>query len=193
MRPEGPVGAEAVRRNPDSKLVLRAIAAAIDRAMPRCGAVTVVAIDGGAASGKSTLAAIIVAELDDAAIVHTNDLLDGWSDQLKYWPRLREQILRPLATGRPGYYRRYDWEVGEFAEDVAVPVRKTLIVEGVSAIAATGDRLSVGIMIDVPRAERERRWIERDGPMQPEWKTWLDNEDRHFAVPPDAPTLIVLP
>jgi uridine kinase len=44
---------------------------------PRCGPVTVVAIDGGAASGKSSLAARIAPTFGRTPVLHTDDLLDG--------------------------------------------------------------------------------------------------------------------
>ena len=160
---------------------LDALLAAIAQAAPRCGAVRVVAVDGGAASGKSTLATRLAAALS-AEVVRTDDLLDGWGDQFTFWPRLRDGVLRPLASGRPGRYRRYDWIAGAFADEVIVPVPNTLVVEGVSAIAACASWLSLGIFLDVDRAVREQRWTERDGPPQPEWLRWLDDEDRFFAA-----------
>jgi adenylate kinase family enzyme len=154
---------------------------------------SVVAIDGGASAGKSTLATALADRLTDVAVLHTDDLLDGWAGQFEYWTRLREQVLGPLAAGHPGRYQRYDWISGRFAEWVDVPVVKTLIVEGVSAIEACGDQLSVGILLDVPRAIRQQRWIARDGAMRPEWITWLDNEDAYFAAHPPAAGVLVLP
>jgi uridine kinase len=165
---------------------------AIAAARPRCGQVTVVAIDGGAASGKSSLAAELAAMLADVAVVHTDDLLDGWSGQFTFSSRLRSEVLAPLALGQPGYYRRYDWVADRFAELVSVPVVKTLIVEGVSSIAAVGEQLALGVFIELGRAERERRWAARDGALQPEWLTWLDNEDCYFAAnPPPAGTVVI--
>ena len=165
----------------------------VETAEPRCGRVRVVAVDGGAAAGKSSLAAALAARLTGAAVLATDALLDGWAGQFEFWARLREGVLAPLAAGRPGSYRRYDWQAMRFAETVAVPVPRVLVVEGVSAIAAVAGRASVPIFLDVPRAVRECRWIERDGPMQPSWRAWLDNEDRFFSEHPPPPGTVVLP
>jgi len=160
---------------------LAALIAEIHATPPRCGTVRVVAIDGGAASGKSTLADEIADSLIDVATVHCDDLLDGWSDQFGFWLRLREQVLHRFADGRPARYRRYEWIAREFGEVVEVGVPGFLIVEGVSAIAACAEYASVRILLDVPRAERERRWELRDGELPPQAKRWLDNEDHFFT------------
>jgi len=158
--------------------------AAIRAAPPRCGPVRVIAIDGGAGAGKSTLTAEVAAAIPDATVLHLDELLDGWAGQFGYRERLHAEVLAPLAAGRPGCYRRYDWLAGRFAEPVTVPVSRYLIVEGVSALWGCAPFWSAGVFLDVPRVERERRWIERDGPLQPEWQAWLDAEDQFFAEHP---------
>jgi len=163
--------------------------AAIRDHAPRCGAVRVVALDGGAAAGKTSLAARLAGALPNAAVLHLDDLLDGWAGQFGYRDRLQSAVLRPLAAGDPGCYRRYDWVRGRFAEQVEVPVRRYLLVEGVSALWGCAPYWSVGVFLDVPRRERERRWAERDGAPRPEWAAWLDAEQEFFAehpVPADA-------
>jgi chloramphenicol 3-O-phosphotransferase len=155
------------------------------RAVPaRCGPVRVIAIDGGAAAGKTGLAERLSAALPDAAVLHLDDLLDGWAGQFGYRGRLHAKVLAPLAAGRPAGYRRYDWTLGRFADRVALPVPRYLLVEGVSALWGCSPFWSVGVFLDVPRAERERRWLARDGVPQLEWIAWLDAEDRFFAEHP---------
>ena len=172
--------------------ITQQLPALIAAAPPRCGPVRVVAIDGGAAAGKSGLAGWLAEQLTGCTVLHLDDLLDGWAGQFDYADRLRRDVLGPLSQGRPGSYRRYDWTAGRFTETVTVPVPETLVVEGVSAIAGCADVVSVGILLDVERAERERRWVERDGPLQRSWLDWLDAEDRFFAEQPPPPGTIVL-
>ncbi len=168
-----------------------AVLAAVHATGPSCGSVRVVAIDGGAAAGKSTLAAALAAELDGAEVVHIDDLLDGWAGQFSYPDRLRAQLLQPLSEGRPGRYQRYDWVAGRFADQVAVPVPETLVVEGVSAIWGCGPYLGRGVFLQRPRATRLERWVARDGAVQAEWLAWLDAEDTFFAAHPlPAGTLV---
>jgi len=152
----------------------------------------VVAVDGGAAAGKSSLAARLARQLPDSSVLALDDLLDGWAGQFDYADRLRRELLEPLSRNRPGSYRRYDWTAGRFAERVPVPVSETLIVEGVSAIFGCAELASVRLFLQLPRAIRERRWIDRDGPLQPDWIGWLDAEDRFFAAHPTPSDTIVL-
>ncbi|SDJ24960.1 hypothetical protein SAMN05444157_2462 [Frankineae bacterium MT45] len=154
---------------------------------PRCGRVRVVAIDGGAASGKSTLADEVYSAFwateRHTELVRIDNLLDGWGDQFTFWPRLREGVLAPLAKGETGSYQRYDWNSATFTGEVRVPPTEVLIVEGVSAIECCGDRAAFRVLIDLPRAVREQRWSERDGAaLQPEWVRWLDAEDDYFRT-----------
>ncbi len=165
----------------------------VEAAEPRCGQVRVVAVDGGAAAGKSSLATALAGRLSGSAVLSTDALLDGWIGQFSFWPRLRRDVLEPLAAGRAGSYRRYDWHAARFAETVPVPVPRVLLVEGVSAITACAGWLSTAILLDVPREVRERRWIERDGPLRPAWRHWLDNEDRFFSEHPPPPDAVLLP
>jgi hypothetical protein len=167
--------------------------ARIESAPARCATVTVVAIDGGAAAGKSSLATALAGLLPGSAVLSTDDLLDGWAGQFSFWNRLRQDVLAPLSQGRPAAYRRYDWVAGQFAELVQLPVPRVLLVEGVSAIAATGNYCSVAVFLRVERAIRERRWVERDGPLRTSWQQWLDNEDRFFAANPLPAGTLVIP
>jgi uridine kinase len=172
-----------------------AIAASVRATSPRCGAVRVVAVDGGAASGKTTFAETLMGQLDASQVLHCDDLLDGWTDQFTFRPRLVSLLAR-LARGEIGRYRRYDWHLGGFGtEEVEIQPHGDLVVEGVGAISACATYASFRIYLDIPRAERERRWIERDGsPLQPEWKRWLDAEDNFFdRHPPVADVTIDWP
>ncbi|WP_096303635.1 uridine kinase [Jatrophihabitans sp. GAS493] len=163
---------------------------------PRCGSVRVVAIDGGAASGKTSLADKVYSTFwateRHTELIHIDNLLDGWGDQFTFWPRLRDGVLARLANGQAGSYQRYDWKTATFTGEIRVPPTDVLIVEGVSAIECCGDRAAFRVLIDLPRSTRERRWSERDGtPLQPEWVRWLDAEDDYFRTSaPEADLLL---
>ena len=172
---------------------LAELAELIEASEPPCGSARVVAIDGGAAAGKSSVAAALAVRLAGSAVLSTDELLDGWPGQFGYWNRLQMGVLAPLARGLPGSYRRYDWHAMSFADTVAVPVPRILLVEGVSTIAACAGYACLTVFIDVPRSVRERRWIARDGALQPAWLDWLDAEDRYFAARPVPAGTVVLP
>lgn len=141
-----------------------------------------VCVDGPAGAGKTTLAAQIAARAPAAAVVHMDDLYPGW-DGLPEVAGQLTGLLRPLAEGRPGRYRRYDWHAGRFAEEVTVPPVPLLVVEGVgSGSRVVADLVTVLAWVDAPYDLRMRRGIERDGEaFAPHWAAWADAEREHFA------------
>jgi len=165
------------------------LAEEILRRPARLGRVRVVAVDGPAGSGKSTFAGRLAAALRDkgstVAVIHTDDLLEGWADMVSFWPRLSEWIIEPLRRGEPARYRAYDWHRGRFADDWrTVPVPEVLLIEGVtSARAAAAPFLTLAVVVDAPAPLRLARGLERDGEeLRDNWLRWMADEDRHFAA-----------
>jgi uridine kinase len=158
----------------------------------RLGRTRLVAIDGPSGAGKTVFAArladALAGETPDAArppVVHTDDLLDGWDDQLTFWERLEEQVLTPVRAGRPGAYRRYSWVRRRFLPTpVPVPVSPALIVEGVSAARTTAVAdLTLSVFVTAPQPLRLNRAVARDGPtILPELRRWHVTERAHFAA-----------
>ena len=148
---------------------------------PRLGPVRLVAVDGGAGSGKTSFAARLSVALDDAPVLHTDDLLDGWGDLEGSWPRLEAQVLHPLSAGLAARWQRYDWLAKSFAEWHDLPVPEVLVLEGVgSAWRRTQPYLSLNVWVQAPRAVRVERGIARDGPaLLPPFLAWLDDEAAH--------------
>lgn len=116
-----------------------------------------------------------------ATVVHMDDLYDGWSGLDGVADQLRT-LLRPLAAGASGSYRRYDWHAGAFAETVEVRPAPLVVVEGVgSGALACADLHTVLAWVEVPRDVRLRRGIERDGEhLREEWLSWQAAEQAHF-------------
>lgn len=146
------------------------------------GSTRLIAIDGPAGSGKTTLADRI-AELEPTAhVVHMDDLYDGWTG-LGSVSRQLSTLVRPLAVGKPGFYRRYDWLKGAFAETVDVAPPPLLVLEGVgSGAAELATMITVLVWVSAPRALRRERGLTRDGEaIAPQWDGWMRQEDAHFA------------
>jgi uridine kinase len=161
------------------------LAARILAAPPRLGGIRLVAVDGPSGAGKSWFAARLAATLADVAIVRTDDLLDGWSDQVTFWPRLEEWVLAPLRAGRDGALRPYDWIAGRRREAwVPVPRKPVLIVEGVtSARAAVRCELTLSLFVDAPETVRVARVLDRDGAgVEPDLAGWMRGERAFFAA-----------
>jgi uridine kinase len=166
---------------------------------PRLGPVRVVAIDGPAGAGKSTFAGRLATALRDAgastAVVHTDDLLEGWADIVAFWPRLDASVLGPLRRGEPGRYQRYDWVAGRFADEtIEVPVPDVLVLEGVSsARAEIRDELVLAVFVTAPEELRLARGLERDGEeLRSHWLRWMRDESEHFAVDQTAKSVDIL-
>lgn len=146
------------------------------------------AIDGPAGSGKTTLAATIAAAVEEAdgtvATVHLDDLYEGWAGLEGVWERLASWVLRPLARGESGRYRRYDWEAGAWAEWHDVPLVDVLVVEGCGAAPRAVDpEVVLRVWVEAPEATRLARGLARDGEaMRDHWLRWMVSESAHFAT-----------
>nr|MDT0662326.1 hypothetical protein [Micromonospora sp. DSM 115978] len=184
----------------------RELAGRIRDLPPTLGPCRLIAVDGPSGAGKSRFAGRLAAALAavgpaaeppaaeppaaeppaaEPPVVRTDDLLDGWADQLTFWPRLREWVLDPLRAGRPGRYRRYDWARQRFNPNwIPVPVSPVVIVEGVSsARAAIAAELTLAVFVTAPAAARLDRVVARDGAaVLPALETWRRGEDAHFAA-----------
>jgi uridine kinase len=163
---------------------LDSLAARVRASEPRLGRTRLVCIDGPAGSGKTTLAAQLADALGGALVVHLDDLLEGWSGLPGVWDRLRDQVLLPLAAGRPGRYQRWDWDHSRWADWRAVPATDVLIVEGVGAAQRGADGIAtLKIWVEAPEELRLARGLARDGmAMRDRWLSWQADEAEHFAA-----------
>lgn len=158
---------------------------------PTLGRSRLVALDGPAGSGKTSLASQLHRWLarDGRAVdvVHLDDLYGGWSGldaagDLEQ--RVLDQVLRPLARAQPARWQRYDWPTERWAEwhDLIPP--DVLIVEGCgSGALAYASYVTLLVWVEAVRATRLARAVERDGDqVLPFWLRWMDAEERHFAA-----------
>ncbi len=181
-----PTGQDARMIAPDQTAAAtpEAIAAVARAALPRCGSVRVVCIDGPAASGKTTLAELLASMLD-CPVVHLDDLYQGWQQDLgALGPRLAAWLLDPWEVGLPGRYLRFDWALGRYREWVEVPAGPLVILEGCGAAGRhIRPRAALVVWVEAPGDERLARGISRDGVgLADHWRSWQSAEDAHFAA-----------
>lgn len=143
--------------------------------------VRIIAIDGRSGAGKTSLATAIAQRLD-APILTVDEMCPGW-DGLAAVPALLAATLKPLAHGRPGRYRRYDWVKGALAEVVEVAATPWLVVDGVgSGSRACRPWLSYLIWLEADRVLRKHRALARDGAAFARvWDRWAQQEDQLFG------------
>ncbi|MDP9220586.1 MAG: AAA family ATPase [Actinomycetota bacterium] len=163
---------------------LPAVLARRAREIPaRAGTCRIVAVDGPSGAGKSTLADAIAAELG-AQVVRLDDLIPGW-DGLTAGPAITlRDVVRPIAGGNDGGYRRYDWHRGEYAEWRPVPLAEHLVVEGCGAgVRDLAAYVSLLVWVEAERELRFERGIARDGQaFLPHWTKWEKDSQALFAV-----------
>lgn len=147
-----------------------------------------VAVDGHAGSGKTTLAGRLSAALGGAPVVHTDDLATH-DEPFAWTERLTAEVLTPFAEGRPARHRVYDWTAREFRGTREIAPAPVVLLEGVGAgRAALRPHLALILWLEVDAATARTRGLRRDGPALAHfWTGWTRAEDAHFAADPTRP------
>jgi len=145
----------------------------------------IVAIDGPAGAGKTTLANRLKENIQDSSIeiVHMDDLYDGWDNALS--TQLTETLLH-IAHSHKNAQRislsTYDWNSGSFLPATELAQSELIIFEGVgSGQLAIREYLSALIWIDIDESEGLARVLARDGKeIEGHMKEWLATQEQHF-------------
>ncbi len=159
----------------------------LDDAVPRCGEVTVVAIDGPSGAGKTSLANAVAEAVRggrrSVSVVHVDELVPGWDGLAAVPALLAEQVLEPLSRGEQAAFRAWDWEADAWGDVRAVSPTDVLVLEGCGAFARPADGYaSVRVWVDAPVAQRYSRAIGRDGEVfAANWERWAAQERELFA------------
>ncbi len=162
----------------DPLQVAREVADLVLSAPPTLGPGRLVCVDGPAGSGKTTLSAGLLAVVPGTQVVHCDELLHGWRG-LAGLAATVEALLRPLAAGQPGRWRRWDWPGDAWAEWHEVAPGGLLVVDGVGSWSPdVADLVGVLVWVEAAPDIRLDRGIARDGEnMRPHWEQWRRDED----------------
>lgn len=173
----------------------------------RPGGVSVIAVDGHSAAGKSTFADAIAARTR-ATIVRADDFYSVMADDVRGrlspqkgidsyydWRRMRDEALLPLRGGAAATYRPYDWESGQLAaERITVPAAPVVVIEGLFVSRRELRPLvDLSILIVAPPAIRWRRQVARADASE-EWLRRWDAAERAFFAnmrPPETFDVVV--
>ncbi len=171
------------------------------------GGVTVVAIDGYGASGKSTIAESLCARTG-ARLIRTDDFFMPDRQRARAprrggptsvtvahatetgrgigafydVARLRDEGLEPLRAGRAAVFHAFDWDSGAVSGgQTRVEPNDLVLFEGVySGAPELGDLVDRAIFVDTPEPERLHRLRGRVAPE--DWdEEWLRAEKEYFA------------
>lgn len=143
-----------------------------------------IAIDGPAGSGKTSLANQLASNLKSATTIHMDDLYNGWEDALTatLTRHLEEWVLDPLTLHQSVKYQKFDWNTGEYGPTVEVRNVELLILEGVGAAQAKiRQQADLTIWIEVGAQIGLARVLNRDGAqILPYMLKWQERESAHF-------------
>ena len=147
----------------------------------------IIAIDGPAGAGKTTLAHEIYLALApkmSVGVIHMDDLYDGWENALgadltKVLLYLSDQHKQQ----NPARINKYNWTTYSFEDSEETPPSELLILEGVgSGDMAIQDDLAALIWIDIDPEIGVKRVIARDGAqVAHEMRKWLGTQQEYFS------------
>lgn len=153
----------------------------------------ILAIDGRAASGKTTVAEKLAKDFQ-GSVIHMDDFFlpeELRTEGRYYMPggnihyeRFQEEILPLLKSGELREYRRFSCEKMAFEEEtVKLPNHQFYIVEGAySTHPIFGYYFDRALFFNISAEEQKRRIIARDG--EEGWKMfeqkWIPLEEEYF-------------
>lgn len=138
-----------------------------------------VAVDGGSAAGKSTMAGRLARTLG-ASVVHTDDI--AWHHSFfDWWPLLVDGVLEALAAGQQIAFRPPAWDQRGRSGAVVAEPASAVVVEGVGAARRElSPWLDFAIWVDADRQLALERGLERPGEDPAFWREWEVAEEEHL-------------
>ena len=153
----------------------------------------ILAIDGSAAAGKSTLAERL-GNLWDCNVFHMDDFFlrpeQRTAERFAQpggnvdYERFREEVLLPLQTGKPFSYRPYDCSTGTLAEPVAVTPKRINVIEGsYSHHPCFGDAYDLRLFLEVTPQRQRERILKRPAFLHRRFfEEWIPMENRYHEA-----------
>ncbi len=151
-----------------------------------------IAVDGGAASGKTTLAAVLE-QLYDCTVFHMDDFFlrpeqrtperfaeaGGNADR----ERFLQEVLAPLKNGQTVQYRRFDCQTFTLCKPKTVVPKKLCITEGsYSCHEALAPFYDLTVFLDIDPDLQKQRILTRNGKTwgQRFFDEWIPMENTYF-------------
>jgi uridine kinase len=146
----------------------------------------IIAIDGPAGAGKTTLAHEIFLALSNTMsvqVIHMDDLYDGWDNALtEDLSVILKYLVSQHEAKSPASIQRYNWESSSFGESEELPVSDLLILEGVGCgDKELQDRFAALIWMEIDPTDGLKRVLDRDGlQVQDQMQKWLRTQAEYF-------------
>lgn len=149
---------------------------------------TLLAIDGPAGAGKTTLAAKLAAEYSAHSTVrtiHMDDLYDGWDNALgKNLTDTLQMITSAHLSGEDCTIKLFNWHLKEFDREEVITPTDYLILEGVGAAQEIVRKAgATTYWLDIDADTGLKRVLARDGAhIEKEMRQWQIQQSIHFAA-----------
>jgi len=151
-----------------------------------------IAIEGGSASGKSTLGKLLH-QVYDCNLFHMDDFFLQMHQRTPErfrqpggnvdYERFKEEILDPLKTGAPFSYRVFNCSRMALGETVHVQPKKLNIIEGAYSLHPYfGDAYDISCFIEIAEQAQSDRILARNGEAMHKrfMGEWIPLEKRYF-------------
>lgn len=152
----------------------------------------VLAIDGGSASGKTTLADKI-SRIFDGTVFHTDDFYlptDRRTQDRLQEPggtmdreRLLCEVLHPLIFKKDVLYRPYDCKSNQYKEPTVVAPKRLVIIEGAYSMhPVVASYYDFSIFLDIDKETQKKRILNRNTSDKASrfFEEWIPREDIYF-------------
>lgn len=174
-----------------NNIILKNINVKIDELL-KSEKVAIIAIDGKAAAGKTTLADHL-SSIFPCNVFHGDDFF--LREEMKTPSRLKEiggnmdrerffeEIIRGIIAEKPFYFRKYDCKSQALGPGVSVKPMKLNIVEGAYCLhPELSPYYDFKIFLSVNKEVQSRRILERNGPIMHKRfiDEWIPKENSYF-------------
>ncbi len=167
--------------------------AAVDRKLA-AGQRICLAIEGGSAAGKSTLAQLLN-HVYDCTVFHMDDFFLRPEQRTKERleevggnvdrERFLQEVLLPLSRGETVRYRRYDCATGAMEESKPMNATALTVVEGAYSMhPELRGQYDLSVFLSItPQLQRQRILVRNSPEMQQRFfETWIPMERRYFEA-----------
>jgi uridine kinase len=149
--------------------------------------VPLLAIDGPAGAGKTTLAAKLEAEFSvhsTVRTIHMDELYNGWDDALgQSLTDTLQAIIAAYLSGIEHTIKIFNWHLMKFDREEVITPSDYLILEGVGAAQKiVRDAGAITYWLDIDAETGLKRVLARDGAhIEKEMRQWQIQQSIHFA------------